>query len=289
MNICFVFEGIPHYYVYILDELNKHHNISVILPQSDDYFKVMMTLLGMDYITSGQGVEDYFKVGSWALQTFGVEDDIKNFDVNIGGNNSSAQKFLNYGDEVKKEIQKYYDSLNEHEKVIWTHLFYNSFIKAKDKKAILDYFIVMANGEDPSIKDEINKAKDQLKSTLTNKSIPTPSSYNLYRITRFESVKFKMYLYKMYGVLKRKSVEMTCRCVDTLGPMNGDEWLKPDVEKQYLTFCGGIGKYNLFVMANDSSCDKVDDNGKRIIFRNRVKMTIQQNPDTAEQPAEDAN
>lgn len=34
---------------------------------------------------------------------------------------------------------------------------------------------------------------------------------------------------------------------------------------------------------------RVDENGKRIIFRNRVKMTIQQNPDTAEQPAEDAN
>ena len=39
MKICFIFDGIPHYHVHLLNEINKIHPVTVILPRSSAFFK----------------------------------------------------------------------------------------------------------------------------------------------------------------------------------------------------------------------------------------------------------
>ncbi|HHB77904.1 MAG TPA: glycosyltransferase [Saprospiraceae bacterium] len=39
MKICFIFDGIPHYHVHLLDEINKVHPVTVIMPRSREFFK----------------------------------------------------------------------------------------------------------------------------------------------------------------------------------------------------------------------------------------------------------
>ncbi|EQC47733.1 hypothetical protein [Bacteriovorax sp. Seq25_V] len=212
--------------------------------QSNDYFNVVITLLGMDFITSGGGVEDYFDVNNWNYQTQAQEEDIQNFDAD----RIKEDKFNSeYASLVKDEIAKYYRTLTVTEKKIFGYLFKNSFVGAKEKSVILDYYM--------------SGKGDQADSLFTLFEPPAPETYNLFKITRFESVKFKLFLYKMYGKLKQKSIEMMCRCVDTMGPIKGDAWLEKDVEANYIRECRGRGKYNKFVMMEDTSCRAVDNNG----------------------------
>ena len=39
MKICFIFDGIPHYHVHLLNEINKVHPVTVILPRSKSFFQ----------------------------------------------------------------------------------------------------------------------------------------------------------------------------------------------------------------------------------------------------------
>ena len=39
MKICFIFDGIPHYHVYLLNEINKVHPVTVIMPRSRSFFQ----------------------------------------------------------------------------------------------------------------------------------------------------------------------------------------------------------------------------------------------------------
>ena len=217
-----------------------------LVKQPDDYFNVMISLLGMDFVTSGQGVSDYFTLDNWRMQTQTQEQDIETFDAD----NIKADIFQTYANDIKKIVQDYYDTLDADQKKIWGFLFNNGFIKDKEKQAIMRYFV---EGD-----------ASKLDTDLENMTLPTVSSYNIHKITRFEAVKYKFHIFQLYGKLKKKSLEMTCRCVDTMGPMKGDEWLKPDVESLYIRTCNGLGKYDKFVVVEDDSCTKVDASGKCI-------------------------
>ena len=39
MKICFIFDGIPHYHVHLLDEINKVYPVTVIMPRSKAFFQ----------------------------------------------------------------------------------------------------------------------------------------------------------------------------------------------------------------------------------------------------------
>lgn len=214
-----------------------------LVKQSDDYFNVMITLLGMDFVTGSGGVEDYFTLDNWRMQTQTQEQDIETFDAD----NIKKDIFVSYAQDIKKIIKDYYKTLNDDEKIVWGYLFNNGRVGKSEKAAILKYFVENDNSQLGS---------------LPSAELPEVGSYNIRRITRFEAVKYKFHLYKLYGKLKRKSIEMTCRCVDTMGPLKGDKWLKPDVEKMYINSCAGIGKYDKFVMVEDTSCEKVDSEGQ---------------------------
>lgn len=215
-----------------------------LVKQTDDYFNVMITLLGMDFITGSGGVSDYFTVDNWRMQTQTQEQDIETFDAD----NIKKDIFQSYANDIKKIVKDYYKTLNSNEKIIWGFLFNNGRVSAKEKQAILKYFV--------------ENDASRLESDLSNFEAPEANEYNIHKITRFEAVKYKFHLYQLYGKLKRKSLEMTCRCVDTMGPMKGDEWLKPDVERLYINACRGIGKYDKFVLVEDESCTSVDESGK---------------------------
>jgi hypothetical protein len=214
-----------------------------LVKQTDDYFNVMITLLGMDFVTGSGGVSDYFTVDNWRMQTQTQEQDIETFDAD----NIKKDIFQSYANDIKKIVKDYYKTLNAEEKIIWGFLFNNGRVNAKEKQAILKYFV--------------ENDKSRLETDLSNFEAPEPNEYNIHKITRFEAVKYKFHLYQLYGKLKRKSIEMTCRCVDTVGPMKGDEWLQPDVEKLYINSCRGIGKYDKFVLVQDESCTTVDESG----------------------------
>ncbi len=224
--------------------------------QSNDYFNVVITLLGMDFITSGGGVEDYFNIGNWNYQSQAQEEDIEKFDAD----RIKEDIFNNeYAKLVKEEISKYYRSLSGAEKKIFGYLFKNSFVGEREKAAILEYYM----------SGKANEAE----SLFATFEPPSEDSYNLFKISRFESVKFKLFLYKMYGNLKQKSIEMMCRCVDTMGPIKGDAWLEKDVEQNYIKECRGRGKYHKFVMVDDKSCRAIDKNGKCVDAENKEYLS----------------
>jgi hypothetical protein len=208
--------------------------------QNDEYFSVMITLLGMDYVTSGLDTNDYFTLSNWNYQTQTQEQDIETFNQRAIKNDI----FVGLTDEVAKSINDYYATLNEVEKKIWAYLFANSVMSNQHRGAIIEYFMT---GKTLRVEN-----------VVSSYSLPPALSYNIHMITRFEAVKFKFHLFQLYGKLKQKSIEIMCRCVDTMGPMNGDPWLKEDVEQEYLRFCAGQGKYDKFVLKKDTTCDYND-------------------------------
>ncbi|MFG1516103.1 hypothetical protein ABMA71_15915, partial [Halobacteriovorax sp. ZH3_bin.1] len=75
-------------------------------------------------------------------------------------------------------------------------------------------------------------------------------------VFRFEAVKEKLALVEQYSSLKAKSIQMMCRCVDTIGPIEGNNWIKSDVENDYVKYCNNVGKY--LASPSDTLSDRVD-------------------------------
>ncbi len=207
--------------------------------QNTDYFDVMFTFLGLDYVTSGLGVEDFININHWKKQLTAMEQNIENFNQA----SITPDTFDTYTDAIKTNLEEYFSKLSDAEVKIYSYLFFNGDVSAANKKVIIDYF--MSDGQ------------TGLTNTFNSYSKPSINSFNLFRIVRFETIKFKFFLYKLKGRLKRKSLQMTCRCVDTSGPTNGDTWLEEDVKDVYLKYCNNYGKYHAYIMNDSGRKDQI--------------------------------
>ncbi len=221
-----------------------------MMAQGDQYYEALFTFLALDYVTSGQGIDDKIVVGEWKRHVQSLDQDYENINILSSPNETTdtlfgvaKDQFDDYNSSVESNIKDYFDNslTNPVEKKIFTYLFLNGFIEASVKQKIINYYIY---------RDA--KHTTLLLNSIGNQSFPAASSFSLFKITRFEAIKYKMYLYKMIGKFRQKSIKLTCRCVDINGPVNGDKWLEDDVKATYLKYCNDVGKYKLYRPAGSS-------------------------------------
>ena len=203
-----------------------------MMSQGDAYYEALFTFLSLDYVTSGGGVDDKIVVGEWKRHIQSLDEDYDGINVTANANANSnslygvpRDKFDEYNEAVEQNINDYFQNTlsNDVERKIFTYLFLNGFISSSVKEKILNYYIYQDTAR-----------TNTLINALGPISFPSPESFSLFKITRFEAVKYKMYLYKLIGKFRRKSIKLTCRCVDINGPVNGDKWLEDDVKETYI-------------------------------------------------------
>ncbi|MGI4992799.1 hypothetical protein ACRXCV_09230 [Halobacteriovorax sp. GFR7] len=270
--------------VYISDMKSCRVNLfgDFLSAQSNDYFEVMMMMYAMDYTTGGKDEGDFFHIKSqyntykaasgsytgtdnqpynWNVQTNSMRGfNFSRFDPSIVGRGRPLWDEFDYsvGEEALKEITNYIEDLPKNEKKIFLHLFYNGKLSHKDRNSIVNYymkdddkFLEGFDGHDPK---------------------SGAGRYNIRDVVRFEAIKYKHSQFKLYSVLKKRSLEMMCRCVDTVGPMSPEDWLQPDVEANYIANCNGLGKYDTYVLNNEKEvCDETGGNCKKVSDKDYMK------------------
>ncbi|WP_412462588.1 hypothetical protein [Halobacteriovorax sp. RT-2-6] len=263
--------------VYVSDMKSCRVNLfgDFLSAQSNDYFEVMMMMYAMDYTTGGKDEGDFFHIKSqyntyrpasgsytgtdnqpynWNIQTNSMRGfNFSRFDPSIVGRGKPLWDEFDYtvGEEALKEITNYIEDLPKNEKKIFLHLFYNGKLTPEARNNIVNYYM-----------------KDDAKFLETfdgNDPKSGAGRYNIRDVVRFEAIKYKHSQFKLYSVLKKRSLEMMCRCVDTVGPMSPEDWLQPDVEANYLANCNGLGKYDTYVLNNEKEvCDETGGNCKKV-------------------------
>lgn len=231
-----------------------------IAAQSNDYFEVMMMMFAMDYTTGGKDEGDFYHIKSqyntriaasgskrgvdnqifnWNVQTNEIRGkNIKKFDPAMVRRGALWDEFdETVGKSALNEINKYLTTLEEADRKVFLKMYYNGKLSGNDRDLIINYYMK----KDPKYLDTF---------TLDNPKAGA-GRYNIRDVVRFEAIKYKLHLFKLYGILQKRSLEMMCRCVDTVGPMSADDWLQPDVEENYLKNCNGLGKYDSYVINSE--------------------------------------
>ncbi|WP_412473380.1 hypothetical protein [Halobacteriovorax sp. YZS-1-1] len=243
--------------------------------QSDSYFEMMMMMFAMDYTTGGKDEGDFFHIKSqyntaeaargnltgtsnieynWNVQVNSMRGyNLDLFDPSMVGKGKPLWDEFDQsvGEAALKEIQNYLNNLPDKEEKIFLHLFYNGKITADAQNNIINYYM----RKDPKYLAGFdgNNPKDR------------NGRYNIRDVVRFEAVKYKHSLYKLYSTLKKRSLEMMCRCVDTVGPMSPTDWLQPDVEANYIANCNGLGMYDSYVINSEKTvCDENEENCNQV-------------------------
>lgn len=241
--------------------------------QSNGYFEMMMMMFAMDYTTGGKDEGDFFHIMSqynteirgsgnytgtsnqvynWNTQINSMRGyDFDLFDPSIVGKGKALwdQFDESVGEGAVKEIREYLENLPANEKKIFLHLFYNGKLTGEVQNNIINYY--MKNDDQYLAEFSGANPKD---------SGAVKGRYNIRDVVRFEAIKYKHSLYKLYSTLRKRSLEMMCRCVDTVGPMSPSDWLQDDVEANYLANCNGLGMYDSYVL--DSEKTVCDENGE---------------------------
>ncbi len=262
--------------------------------QPNSYFEIMMMMFAMDYTTGGKDEGDYFHIKSqyntekrasgnmtgtsnqtynWNVQTNAMRGyDLERFDPGVVGKGRALWDEFDYsvGEGALNEITNYLANLPEEERKIFLHLYYNGKVDGATNDRIINYYM---------------KQDD---SYISNFSGNNPKAgagrYNIRDVVRFEAIKYKHSMYKLYSILKKRSLEMMCRCVDTVGPMEKEGWLESDVEANYLANCNGLGKYDTFVVDNDKEvCDENGANCKKVSDKDYIDTIKQKQADGLEE------